>query len=104
MAPSKKTPLRCTLYTGSFLYTPSLGQLKVLENIAIGVDENAIIAFILEDEGTASYLSAKDSRDAQSQSMFQEMVKRHGWQDGQWDCVDSRRGGTEWWFPGFVGA
>ena len=78
MTPSEKPPLRCTLYTGTFLYTPSLRPLEVFDNAAIGVDENGVIAFILEDVGKASYPSIEGSQDVLSRSMFQEKVKRHG--------------------------
>ena len=39
-------PLQKTIYTGTFIHTPSLTHLKILENTAVGVDEDGIIAFI----------------------------------------------------------
>lgn len=39
-------PLQKTIYTGTFISTPSLGSLRVLENHAVGVDENGVIKFI----------------------------------------------------------
>lgn len=101
MGPSKKSSLLRTLYVGNFLWTPSLGQLQVLENAVIGVDENGIIAFILEGGEDEPLEPARGSGDVQLRFTFLEKVRRHGWKDGEWDCVV---GGKGWWFPGFVGA
>ncbi len=104
MGPSKKLPLKRTLYTGNFLWTPSLGQLKVLGKAVIGVDENGTIVFILESGEDEPMESARGSGDVQLRSTFLEKVRRHGWEDGEWDCVAGGEGGRGWWFPGFIGA
>jgi len=104
MSPSKQSPLTRTLYTGNFLWTPSLGQLKVLEKAVIGVDENGTIAFILENGEDEPMESARGSGDVQLRFPLLEKVRRHGWKDGEWDCVVGGNGGTGWWFPGFIGA
>ncbi len=103
MGPSKKLPLKRTLYTGNFLWTPSLGRLKVLEKAVIGVDENGTIAFIIEGGEDEPMEPAQGSGNVQLQFSFLEKVRRHGWKDGEWDCVVGGNGGAGWWFPGFIG-
>ncbi len=104
MSPPKKSPLKRILYIGNFLWTPSLGQLKVLENAVIGVDENGTIAFALKGGGDEPIEPAQVSGDVQLRCPFLEKVRQHGWKDGEWDWVVGGKGGTGWWFPGFIGA
>lgn len=104
MGPSKKSPLKRTLYIGNFLWTPSLGQLKVLENAVIGVDESGVMAFVLEGGEIDPMEPARGSGDVQMRFPFLEKVRQHGWKDGEWECVVGGKGGRGWWFPGFVGA
>jgi len=87
MSPPKKSPLKRILYIGNFLWTPSLGQLKVLENAVIGVDENGTIAFALKGGGDEPIEPAQVSGDVQLRCPFLEKVRQHGWKDGEWDRV-----------------
>ncbi|KAL9583018.1 MAG: hypothetical protein Q9212_002964 [Teloschistes hypoglaucus] len=81
--------LKRTIYTGTFIHTPTLGNLEIIENSAIGVDENGIIRFIEE-------LSEDRSVGPAAKHIAQE----HGWDDGvnvvTYECRSS------FWFPGFV--
>lgn len=104
MGPPKKSPLKRTLYIGDFLWTPLLGQLQVLENTVIGVDESGVIAFILEGGEDEPMEPARVPSDVQLRSPVLGKVRGHGWKDGDWDCVVGGRGGRGWWFPGFIGA
>lgn len=104
MGPSKESQLTRTVYTGNFLWTPSLGQLKVLENAVIGVDDSGTIAFILECGEDEPVETAPGSGDLELRFMFLEKVRQHGWKDGEWNCVVGGKGGRGWWFPGFIGA
>ena len=104
MAPIRKPSLNRTLYVGNFVWTPSLGQLKVLENAAVGVDNGGIIAFILEDVDIDPQPDDWESCSPQLRSMLTEAVAKYGWKGEDWDCMIRSRNGLEWWFPGFVGA
>lgn len=104
MGPPNTSPLQRTLYIGNFLWTPSLGQLKVLENTVIGVDESGVIAFILEGGDDEPMETARGSGDVQFRPPILGKVRGHGWKNGEWDCVVGGRGGRGWWFPGFIGA
>ena len=84
MEPQVKIPLQRTVYTGTFLHTPSLGELVVLENASIGVDEHGIIAFV-----------AKTSEELQTE------LHTKGWDDPV--DVAGKQDGTGWFFPGFLG-
>ena len=100
----RKPPPKRTLYVGNFVWTPSLGQLKVLENAAVGVDENGIIAFIIADMDIDSQPDGWESCSPQLQSILREAVAKCGWKGNDWDLMIRSRNGLEWWFPGFVGA
>ena len=86
---------RKTVYTGTFIHTPTLGALTVLEDAAVGVEEG-VIRFVEEGldfgSGEASGLKRR--------------VEAWGWVWGEGEWVDGNRGdgkGRGWWFPGFVG-
>lgn len=82
-------PLQKTIFTGTFICTPTLTSLRVLENHAIGVDEEGVIKFICkigtEEDGVKEWMNVV------------------GWrvEDVRW--VNGGEGGGSWWFPGFVG-
>ena len=104
MAPIKKPSIKRTLYVGNFVWTPSLGQLKVLENAAVGVDEDGIIAFIFEDVDIDPQFDDWESCSPQLRSMLRKAVEKYGWKGDEWGCMIRSQKGLEWWFPGFVGA
>lgn len=83
---STPPPLRKTIYTGTFISSPSLsvGELSVLENKALGVDESGVVVWIEDWDGGIG-------------GDGEEVVR-----DGEvWRVL--RAGRNEWWFPGFVG-
>lgn len=103
MGPPPKPPLRPIVYAGNFLWTPALGQLKIIEDGAIGVDENGVIIFILDDVKTELRVVTKSPGLGVSRVKLREEVARHGLKDGEWDLVEGGSDGLDWWFPGFVG-
>ena len=73
--------LKRTLYTGTFISTPTPSSLRILENHAVAVDEDGIIRHV-------GALEAGDGR---------AWVERNWGGEGEWVR------GEGWWFPGFVG-
>ena len=108
----EKAPLKKTVYTGTFISTPSLGSLKVLEDAAIGVDEAGVIRYIEPN------LEIDPERSEEKyESAVCEVVRGWGW---DWSAVEWVKGpgegngkgglgvrggggGKGWFFPGFVG-
>ena len=82
--------LQRTIYTGTFLSTPSLDQLQILEFHAVGVDEDGIIRHI------SSLLD-------QSDESIYALAKIWGWGTKGYSLVKGGTEGNSWWFPGFVG-
>ena len=84
--PTTPTPLPKTIYTGTFISTPVLNSLQVLEKHAVGVDEEGVIRFVctLGEE-------------------VKEQVGLLGWEMGEVRWVEGGGEGRSWWFPGFVG-
>lgn len=93
-------PLRRTVYTGTLIDTPTLGELRVRHHAIVGVDERGCIAFLdeVEDDG--------------EEEEVKRLVRGWGWGSetgtkgegevqGGWNWVTGEEGG--WWFPGFVG-
>lgn len=109
----EKAPLRKTVYTGTFISTPTLGSLKILEDAAVGVDEAGIIRYVETDLELD-----KDGDGEGYESAVGEVVRGWGW---DWGAVEWVRGlgegegkgvrggrgggggGKGWFFPGFVG-
>lgn len=85
------SPLRKTIYTGTFIHTPTLGKLEIIENGAIGVDESGIIRFVENVPGNGDL-----------DVVAKRAAKGHGWADGV-DVVACGGGRSTFWFPGFVG-
>lgn len=86
-------PLKPTVYTGTFIHTPTLGALEVLRNAAVAVDEHGVIVSIIKD------VSMQDLEEK-----FGAKGKGEG--DGKWWEVCDLAGkgeGAKWWCPGFVG-
>ena len=89
---SAPSPLKKTVYKGTFIHTPTLGVLEVLEDAAVGVDEEGRIVFI--DRG------GRDGGDGRGVEQEKE-----GWEGCEvvgCDVGDGRKG-EGFWFPGFVG-
>ncbi len=74
-----------TVYTGTFISTPTLGELRVLERHAVGVDEEGVIRFVCA--------LGKE---------LGEQVGLLGWEMEEVRVVEGGGEGS-WWFPGFVG-
>ncbi|KAL9130705.1 MAG: hypothetical protein Q9217_001184 [Psora testacea] len=86
------------VYVGTFIYTPHLGALKVLEHKAIGVDKDGVIRFIVDCHG-----STEDDEIAIVEKIFEQK----DWQLTEfcgWALVRGRseKGVQRYWFPGFV--
>ena len=86
MALALPKPLRKSLYFGTFIHNVSLPEIEILENTAIGVDENGVILFI--ERGIERGYIAR-------------IAESHGWTE--WDSYVHQGKRTEFWFPGFVG-
>jgi guanine deaminase len=86
-----RTPLRRTVYIGTFLHSASLGDIEVSERTAIGVDEEGIITFI-----------EKNLTDEQT---ILRCIEGNGWDAGEYDLVQAPEGDgvIRFWFPGFIG-
>ena len=95
MSPSTLAPLQKTIYTGTFISTPTLGSLQVLERHAVGVDEEGVIRFVCEietgDYGPGLLMDVE------------EWIEVVGWKMEEVRWVKGGNGGDSWWFPGFVG-
>lgn len=96
-------PLRRTVYTGTLIDTPILGELRVRQHAIVGVDERGCIAF-LDDMG--------DEPGDEEEEKVRRVVGGWGWESNtgtaenedvqqEWDWVRGEEGA--WWFPGFVG-
>ena len=62
----------------------------MLENYAVGVDEEGVIRFVCELEGGDG-------------GGVKEQVEMLGWDLEECRIVEGGKGGNSWWFPGFVG-
>ncbi len=94
-----------SIYTGTFISTPSLDSLRVLENHAIGVDENGVIRHVAP-------LPPLNSEDEDPLISVCHVARSWGWGmrpcgdgDGEreWTWVEGGNGRSSWWFPGFIG-
>lgn len=83
--------LKRTIYTGTFIHTPTLGNLEIIEYGAVGVDENGIIRFVEE---------LPENR--RERAVAKRVAEEHGWDDGV-DVVVGWQERSSFWFPGFVG-
>ena len=84
-------PLTPTLYTGTFISTPSLSSsLQVLENYAVGVDEEGVIRLVCTLGVETGFQVVKE-------------VEMLGWDLEECKIVEGGKEGNSWWFPGFVG-
>lgn len=77
-------PIPKTVFFGSFVHSVSLNKLEILENAAIGVDENGIIAFVEKNIENFSIEDIKSQQD--------------GWSDARVVSIE----GTGFYFPGFI--
>ena len=85
--PSTAPPIR-RIFTGTFVHTPELGELEVLEDKAVFVEDGGIVRIVDERE-------------------VSESASREGWEvvglgDGK-GGKGKEKGECRWWFPGFVG-
>lgn len=87
MAQTPPAPPRRTIYYGTFIHNASLTELEILENAAIGVDENGNIAFVEKNRTDVADLD--------------QIVEERGWTE--YDVARGDGEGWRFWFPGFVG-
>lgn len=84
---SSKQSLQRTVYAGTFIQCLSLTDLDILENAAIGVDENGVIAFI--------------EKDVKEPGGAEVAEQKYGWKDSS--IIKGVGDSTAFFFPGFVG-
>lgn len=93
-------PLQRTIYTGTFIYTPTLGSLSISEHLAIGVDEGVIRHIKDLSPNGRQY----DRRDVVNETeRVRAAAVKWGWGETGWKWVVGGKEGRSWWFPGFVG-
>ena len=110
--PPPPPTLKRTIYTGTFISTPTPTTLEILENHAIAVDEHGVITDKIafpppkreEDSGSSP---GRDDDDEVVRGWVERNwgIENDGW---EWELVRAGegregRGGRGWWFPGFVG-
>ena len=83
MAPTR---LNKSIYFGTFVHNVSLTEVEILENCAVGVDENGVITFV--EKGI-------------ERGNVGQIAEGHGWTE--WDLHIEGGKGTRFWFPGFIG-
>lgn len=93
---SPSSSLKKRIYPGTFIHTPSLDTLSVLEYASIGVNEVGVIDWI-EREGELD--SDGDATTVVEGEMW-EVSEREGVDVEGYDGAD----GCGFYFPGFVGA
>lgn len=116
--PPPPPPLKRTLYTGTFISTPTPSSLSVLENHAVVVDEKGVIIDKIvfprggerggegggEKGGEEGVGGGEKEGEGESEGVRYEDLKNwveRKWGVGvEWEWV---QGGRGWWFPGFVG-
>ena len=86
MAQSQQS-LQRTIYVGTFIHCISLVDLEILENAAIGVEENGIISFV--------------EKDVKESDLAEVVEQRYGWKEVY--IVKGDEDSTAFFFPGFVG-
>lgn len=107
-------PLKPTVYTGTFIHTPTPNTLEILEHKAIGVDSHGVIRFIEDchvfnaDEEIVKVkklmVSAGLVESVDDQANFNNWNYVRGHNRGNKDEKWTEKGrGVGWWFPGFVG-
>ena len=84
---SSKQSLQRTIYVGTYIHCLSLTQLELLENAAIGVDENGVISFI--------------EQDMKEPGVAEVAEQKYGWKDSS--IIKGIGDTTAFFFPGFVG-
>jgi len=84
---SSKQSLRKTIYVGTFIRSLSLANLEILEDAAVGVDENGIIAFI--------------EKDVKEPELDEVVEQKYGWKEPH--TVKGGGDSTAFFFPGFIG-
>ncbi len=96
--PPPPPKLKRTIYTGTFVSTPTPTTFEILENHAIAVDENGVIThkFGLESEGGGE----PGYEDVKGWMERELGVHEEGW---EWVRGGDGKKGKGWWFPGFVG-
>ncbi|MCJ1243363.1 hypothetical protein MMC30_000560 [Trapelia coarctata] len=85
MAQSKQSPQR-KVYVGTFIHSVSLANLEILENAAIGIEENGIIAFV--------------EKDMKELGLAEVVGQKYGWKEPHIVKGDGRS--MSFFFPGFV--
>lgn len=96
MASSSSASMKRRIYAGTFIHTPTLGELCVLEDARVGVNEEGVIEWIER---------RKQGKEPGGEDGAEELVEGRKWGDGEMETVEVEGGddGYGWYFPGFVG-
>ncbi len=93
--------LQKTIYTGTFIYTPTLGSLSVNEHLAVGVDEEGTIRHVADLSPEGKHHDREDI--VNEEKRVKAVAAKWGWGETEWKWIVGGKEGRSWWFPGFVG-
>ena len=88
---ASRPSLTPTIYTGTFIHTPTLGSLEILRNAAVAVDEHGVIVSIKRD---------LDSSEMKNKKSLVAGVERVD-EDAKWEVFGgggSGSGSGRWWW------
>ncbi len=99
---SASTPMKKRIYAGTFIHTPTLGSLSVLEDARVGVSEEGVIDWIERRERGGK---EKEGEEGAEKRVVVEGRKWGGGEMEGWEVEGEGVGddGWSWYFPGFVG-
>lgn len=99
------------IYTGTFIHTPTLGSLSVLENTSVGVNEDGVIEWVERSERSKRSIEISGdgggggSKHGEGGSK-ERVLEGKKWEDEVMEAVEVEGfddDGWGWYFPGFVG-
>ncbi|KAL8743744.1 MAG: hypothetical protein Q9184_008077, partial [Pyrenodesmia sp. 2 TL-2023] len=98
---------RKRIYTGTFIHTPTLGSLSMLENASVGVNEDGVIEWVERSERPidASQGGGEGESKHGEGGSKGRVVEGKKWEDGVIEAADVEGlddEGWGWYFPGFV--
>ncbi len=89
------------IYAGTFIHTPTLGSLAVLEDARVGVSEEGVIEWIERRERGGKEQGRAEGAEKRV------VVEGRKWGGGEMEGVEVEEEGVGdgwgWYFPGFVG-
>ncbi|KAL8929024.1 MAG: hypothetical protein Q9208_001467 [Pyrenodesmia sp. 3 TL-2023] len=106
MAPpdTPRQPLKKRIFTGTFINTPTLGSLSVLENASVGVNEDGVIEWIERSKRSGD--GGEGESEHGEEGSQERVVEGKRWGDEVMKAVDVEGfvddNAWGWYFPGFV--